>query len=169
METTFLQAALNTRTPLRIILKHGNEIQGIIQDIEKYNIRCSVEGKSQTIPKKEIALFLSATELIQPAKPVEKKENQQGLQELILEGYRAQKRMVTVSLIGGGSRWGVINGFDPFTIILKQKDGQSLIYKHAVACLTVSGIHREKGKNSHLPPKGQAKRPEVPDAGNAPA
>lgn len=148
MESTFLQAAIAASTTLKIVLRKGLEMSGAIQGIEKYNIECLIDGTVHTIPKKEIAYLRCEGELMRPDAAAEGESAEKDLQGTLLAGYRDQKKLVAVNLIGGGSQWGIVRGFDPFTILLSHKSGQCLVYKHSVTLVSEVRKNRTTGKNS---------------------
>ena len=56
------------------------------------------------------------------------------LQDNFLNNIRREKITVTIRLLNGNSLSGVIQGFDNFAIILKNKT-QELVYKHAISTI----------------------------------
>lgn len=172
MESIFLQAALASSTSLKIVLRKGIEMSGTIQDIGKYEISYLVDGVVHTTPKKEIAYFRCESTVFQPtAAPKDQTAEQaaeQDLQSTILSGHREHKKLVAVNLIGGGSQWGMIIGYDPFTILLGQKHGQTLVYKHGVASVTEVRKNRPAtGKAATPTQRKQENVGEKPDRGPA--
>lgn len=147
MESTFLQTAITASTTLKIVLRKGLEMSGAIQGIEKYDIECLIDGIVHTIPKKEIAYLRLEGQLMQPDATAEGESTEKDLQGTLLAGYRDQKKLVAVNLIGGGNQWGIISGFDPFTILLSHKSGQSLVYKHSITTVSEVRKNRAAGKN----------------------
>lgn len=57
------------------------------------------------------------------------------LQDSFLNQVRKDSVDVKIILIDGTILYGVVRGFDNFTIILTSKESQHLIYKHAIAQL----------------------------------
>jgi len=174
VELTFLQAVLASSTPLKIALKKGAEMSGTVQDIGKYDISYLADGVTHTTPKKEITYFRCEKVVLQPpAGPAAEEGEQsaeQDLQTTILAGHREHKRLVAVNLIGGGNQWGIIAGYDPFTILLNQRQGQVLIYKHGIASITE--VRKNKPATGKAATPTQRKRENVgekPDRGPASA
>ena len=56
---------------------------------------------------------------------------QDNLQDKFLNKLRKEKVMISVFLINGIKLDGIVEAFDPYTILLKSKTTQS-IYKHAI-------------------------------------
>lgn len=57
------------------------------------------------------------------------------LQDSFLNQVRRENTEVKVLLVNGTALRGVVKGFDNFTVILNNRNGQHLIYKHAIAQL----------------------------------
>lgn len=55
------------------------------------------------------------------------------LQDSFLNQVRRENSEVRVLLVNGTLLRGVVRGFDNFTLILSNRNGQHLIYKHAIA------------------------------------
>lgn len=55
------------------------------------------------------------------------------LQDSFLNQVRRENSEVRVLLVNGTLLRGTVKGFDNFTVILNNRNGQHLIYKHAVA------------------------------------
>lgn len=60
------------------------------------------------------------------------------LQEVLLNQVRKDQVQVSVHMLNGDKQNGYVKGFDSFTIILELNGEQTLIYKHAVACIIPS-------------------------------
>lgn len=57
------------------------------------------------------------------------------LQDSFLNQVRRENSEVQILLVNGKSLKGIVKGFDNFTVILSSRNGQHLIYKHAIAQL----------------------------------
>lgn len=57
------------------------------------------------------------------------------LQDSFLNQVRRENTEVKVLLVNGTGLRGIVKGFDNFTVILHNRNGQHLIYKHAIAQL----------------------------------
>jgi len=57
------------------------------------------------------------------------------LQDSFLNQVRRENAEVKVLLVNGTALRGIVKGFDNFTVILNNRNGQHLIYKHAIAQL----------------------------------
>jgi host factor-I protein len=57
------------------------------------------------------------------------------LQDSFLNQVRRENADVKVLLVNGTVLRGVVKGFDNFTLILSNRNGQHLVYKHAIAQL----------------------------------
>jgi host factor-I protein len=55
------------------------------------------------------------------------------LQDSFLNQVRRENTEVHVLLVNGKSLRGIVKGFDNFTLILSSRNGQHLVYKHAIA------------------------------------
>ena len=62
---------------------------------------------------------------------------QENLQDKFLNKLRKDKQQVSVFLINGIKLDGIIEAFDPYTILLRNKVTQS-IYKHAISTIVPS-------------------------------
>lgn len=65
------------------------------------------------------------------------------LQDSFLNQVRRENSEVKVLLVNGTVLRGIVKGFDNFTLILNNRSGQHLIYKHAIAQLV---SHRPAGQ-----------------------
>ncbi|MDD3921756.1 MAG: RNA chaperone Hfq [Eubacteriales bacterium] len=66
------------------------------------------------------------------------------LQSKILNTVRKEKTPCTIFLTNGFQiKNAVITGFDSFVLLVKTKDGQMMIYKHAVSSLTAEQLVEE--------------------------
>lgn len=63
------------------------------------------------------------------------------LQDSFLNQVRRENAEVKVLLVNGTVLRGIVKGFDNFTLILNNKNGQHLVYKHAIAQLV---SHRQQ-------------------------
>ena len=62
---------------------------------------------------------------------------QENLQDKFLNKLRKDKQQVSVFLVNGIKLDGIIEAFDPYTILLRNKVTQS-IYKHAISTIVPS-------------------------------
>ena len=77
--------------------------------------------------------------------PTEKKEN---LQDVFLNNVRKSKSPVTVFLVNGVKRQGIITWFDNFCVLLRRDGHSQLVYKHAISTvMPVSPISLYDEKN----------------------
>lgn len=59
------------------------------------------------------------------------------LQDVILNGVRKDKQIVTVHLLNGLPLKGYVRAFDNFVILLDSPEGkQMMVYKHAISTIT---------------------------------
>lgn len=63
------------------------------------------------------------------------------LQDSFLNQVRRENSEVRVLLVNGTLLRGTVKGFDNFTLILNNRNGQHLIYKHAVAQIVTHRTH----------------------------
>jgi len=74
------------------------------------------------------------------------------LQDSFLNQVRRENAEVKVLLVNGTMLRGSVKGFDNFTLVLNSRNGQHLIYKHAIAQLLShrpSGPRREGEDHTH--------------------
>ena len=57
------------------------------------------------------------------------------LQDAILKEVRRDKVPVTLFLMNGFQRRGIVTGFDSFVVVLVSDGKQQMIYKHAISTL----------------------------------
>ena len=63
------------------------------------------------------------------------------LQDSFLNQVRRENSEVRVLLVNGTLLRGTVKGFDNFTLILNNRNGQHLIYKHAIAQIVTQRPH----------------------------
>lgn len=92
-------------------------------------------------------------------------KNTMNLQDSFLNQVRKDNTEIEMVLVGGNRIMGYVRGFDNFTVIIKARDGQHLVYKHAIAQLINklsdrenpgSGRSRQEGSRQSGKP-GEAK------------
>lgn len=84
------------------------------------------------------------------------------LQDSFLNTVRKENQEVKVLLVNGSSLQGHVRGFDNFTFILHDRDGQQhLVYKHAVAHLVSERlpVHRRNSQMVVAPEPSEATEP----------
>ena len=59
----------------------------------------------------------------------------QNLQDAFLNQVRRDKVSLTVFLMNGFQMYGVVKGYDGFTVVLDSDGRQQLIYKHAISTI----------------------------------
>src|SRR5690606_33472350 len=69
------------------------------------------------------------------------------LQDSFLNQVRRENSEVRVLLVNGTLLRGAVKGFDNFTLILNNRNGQHLVYKHAIAQIVT---HRPHGKADEM-------------------
>lgn len=62
--------------------------------------------------------------------------NTNNLQDIILNGARKTKTIVTIHLVNGFQLKGIVKGFDNFTVVLDSEGKQLMIYKHAITTIS---------------------------------
>lgn len=62
----------------------------------------------------------------------------EAFQDVFLAAVRRSACPVTVFLINGFQMRGTIEGFDPFTVVLRSDGKQNMIYKHAISTIAPS-------------------------------
>ena len=58
------------------------------------------------------------------------------IQDTFLNIARIRNIPVTIALVNGEQRFGRIEGFDKFTIVLDGEDEQQMIFKHSIASVS---------------------------------
>jgi len=72
------------------------------------------------------------------------------LQDSFLNQVRRENSEVRVLLVNGTLLRGTVKGFDNFTLILNNRNGQHLIYKHAVAQIMTQRLSTKPDDNSNV-------------------
>lgn len=67
---------------------------------------------------------------------MEKPRPEVNAQNIYLNKLRHDKTEVNIFLIGGARLYGVVKGFDQFTIILESNGSQTLIFKSGITSIT---------------------------------
>ena len=62
----------------------------------------------------------------------------EAFQDVFLAAARRSAWPVTVFLVTGFQMRGTIEGFDPFTVVLRSDGKQNMIYKHAISTIAPS-------------------------------
>ncbi len=62
----------------------------------------------------------------------------EAFQDVFLAAARRSACPVTVFLVNGFQMRGTIEGFDPFTVVLRSDGKQNMIYKHAISTIAPS-------------------------------
>lgn len=73
------------------------------------------------------------------------------LQDAFLAECKRQGSPVTVYLVNGFQLRGVVQGFDPFTVLLEYEQKTHLIYKHAISTIspgTLVGLERSDERSA---------------------
>ena len=59
----------------------------------------------------------------------------EALQDVFLAAVRRSACPVTIFLVNGFQMRGTIDGYDPFTVVLRSEGKQNMIYKHAISTI----------------------------------
>ena len=65
---------------------------------------------------------------------IEKKKHL-NLQDVFLNSLRIKKKNITLMLLSGDSVTGTILGFDNFVVVIRDKDRDTLVYKHSISAI----------------------------------
>ena len=65
-------------------------------------------------------------------------DKKQNLQDVFLNSVRKAKMPVTVFLVNGVKRQGIISWFDNFCVLLRRDSHSQLVYKHAISTVMPS-------------------------------
>ncbi len=93
------------------------------------------------------------------------------IQDAFLGRACRERAWLTIHLNGGKRLTGRIRSFDRYTLILEDRGSEQMIFKHAIATLSVSRTFSnaiqlgEGGKGQKPAPKGAAGRPGKTDRG----
>ena len=66
------------------------------------------------------------------------KKKSVNLQGVFLNSLRTKKRDITLMLTSGDSVTGTILGFDNFVVVIRDKEKDTLIYKHSISAIIPS-------------------------------
>jgi RNA chaperone Hfq len=150
LEESFLQKALDGGVPLRLILADRERLSGTLSFIGRYDIRFESEGRSLTLPKKEVFQVSPSQQLLDekffesPAAD-EPAAGKTKVQDEFLDRYVGEKTLALLKMTNGEELRGVVEGYDGFTISVRTGRGQTLIYKHGL-CSIGPGYRRGTGK-----------------------
>ena len=61
-----------------------------------------------------------------------------GLQELYLNAMRKERLPATFFLVNGFQMKGIVQAFDPYTLVVQSNGSQELIFKHAISTIIPS-------------------------------
>lgn len=79
------------------------------------------------------------------------------LQDSFLNQVRRENSEVRVLLVNGTLLRGIVKGFDNFTLILNNRNGQHLVYKHAIAqIVTQQPRMKTEDLTAHGDPAGES-------------
>jgi len=82
------------------------------------------------------------------------KTSPNNVQDLFLNSLRRDRALVSVSLLGGVTLTGRIRSFDKYALVLENNSQEQLIFKHAIATVTVA--RAPKPVSSSVPPDTEA-------------
>lgn len=147
IEPQFLSEAQISSVKLRVGQMNKAEHEGTILDIGRYEINIEESGgRIVTILKQEIA-YLSAPEPILtpqtfPAEPAARQEragssqpSKPNIQQEFLDKSIKENQVLTLFLVNGQRIKATIEGYDNFTILLREGGKQHLYYKHAITTI----------------------------------
>ena len=144
IEPQFLAQALAQGTKLRIGQMNRTEYEGVVREIGRYEINIESQHHIITLLKKDLS-YLSAPQplLAAPAPaaaegsaaaeggaPARPNIQQEFLDKAIREG-----QALTLFLITGQRIRATIEGYDNFTLLIREGGKQHLYYKHAITTI----------------------------------
>jgi host factor-I protein len=93
------------------------------------------------------------TDLKTATRVADKAEN---IQDVFLNNARRDRAMVTLLLMNGAKLTGKIRSFDKWVILFDANHQDQMIFKHAIASITVPGRGNQGGTpaNNHTPSEG---------------
>lgn len=85
------------------------------------------------------------------------------IQNQILNFVRKDRALITIFLVSGKKFVGQVQGFDRYTIHIRGRDYDQIVFKHAITNVSVprhimqkmAGAEHEDGPASDLPPEGE--------------
>lgn len=101
-----------------------------------------------------------------PKKPPQPREV--NIQNQILNFVRKDRALITIFLVSGKKFVGQVMGFDRYTIHIRGRDYDQIVFKHAITNVSVprhimakmAGIEGESLSDANLPPEGDDPGPE---------
>jgi host factor-I protein len=90
------------------------------------------------------------------------------IQNQILNFVRKDRALITIFLVSGKKFVGQVMGFDRYTIHIRGRDYDQIVFKHAITNVSVprhimakmSGIEGESLSDASLPPEGEEGGPD---------
>src|SRR5574337_1033106 len=143
IEPEFLSQAQASGIKLRIGQMNKTEHEGVIRDIGRYEINFEENGKTVTLLKQEISSITAPQPvlIVPPMQqaPVTSDQTQANsaparpnIQQEFLDKAIREGQLLTFYLINGLRIKATIEGYDNFTILVKEGDRQHLYYKHSI-------------------------------------
>lgn len=144
IEPEFLSQALARAASLRIGQVSKSEQEGVLREIGRYEINVETSGGIITILKQDISFLSTALPLIEakaadpPAAAKDETASSSArpnIQQEFLDKAIRERHHVTIFLLSGQRIKATLEGYDNFTILLRDGGRQHLYYKHAITTI----------------------------------
>ncbi|HEX9020282.1 MAG TPA: RNA chaperone Hfq [Nitrospirota bacterium] len=146
IEPEFLSQAQTNGIKLRIGQMNRTEHEGIVRDIGRYEINFEENGRIVTLLKQEISSITAPQPILTvhppqqgPVAPDQTEVNsapaRPNIQQEFLDKAVREGQLHTLYLINGLRMKATIEGYDSFTILVKEGGRQHLYYKHSITTI----------------------------------
>lgn len=141
VEENFLKKAGDEGVSLRLSLVNGERMTGVVSLVGRYDVNVEYEGKTVTLPKKDIFHISPASQVLDDSFFQEGRDEgillpvKTKVQDEFLDRFVKEKTLALCSMMNGEEIRGVLQGYDGFTLALKTGRGQLLLYKHGLSSI----------------------------------
>ncbi len=142
IEPQFLSQALSQGIKLRIGQMNKTEHEGVLREIGRYEINVEEQGRIVTLLKQDILFLTSPVPLVTAPTPgsasaagTEQPPAKPNIQQEFLDKAIRERHMLTIFLLTGQRVKAAIEGYDNFTVLLRDGERQHLYYKHAITTI----------------------------------
>ncbi len=142
IEPQFLSQALSQGVKLRIGQMNKTEHEGVLREIGRYEINIEEQGRIVTLLKQDILYLTSPVQLVSAPLPgpasaagTEQPPAKPNIQQEFLEKAIRERHTLTIFLLTGQRVKAAIEGYDNFTVLLRDGERQHLYYKHAITTI----------------------------------
>jgi host factor-I protein len=145
MEPQFLLQAQADGIKLRIGQMNKSVHEGIVRDIGRYEINIEENGRIVTLLKREISYLSAPRQILSPPQHQTQAAPRlsasagtpcrPNVQQDFLDKAIRENQPLTFFLINGLRIKATIEGYDSFTILLRDNGSQCLYYKHSITTI----------------------------------